>query len=33
VTEKHGKDLTDWWLDHDHDREAFQRLLDEAAVR
>lgn len=30
VTEKHGKDLTDWWLDHDHDRAAFQRLLDEA---
>jgi hypothetical protein len=30
VTPKHGKDLTDWWLDHDHDRTAFQRLLDEA---
>lgn len=30
VTEKHGKDLTDWWLDHDADREAFRRLLEEA---
>lgn len=30
VTEKHGKDLTDWWLDHDADSDAFQRLLDEA---
>jgi 5S rRNA maturation endonuclease (ribonuclease M5) len=30
VTEKHGKDLTDWWLDHDADRGAFQRLLEEA---
>lgn len=30
VTPKHGRDLTDWWLDHDADRAAFQRLLDEA---
>lgn len=30
VTDKHGRDLTDWWLDHDADRSAFQRLLDEA---
>lgn len=30
ITAKHGKDLTDWWLDHDADRGAFQRLLDEA---
>lgn len=30
VTEKEGKDLTDWWLDHDGDVNAFQRLLDEA---
>src|SRR5205085_7643501 len=30
VTKKDGKDLTDWWLEHDADRDAFQRLLDEA---
>lgn len=30
VTPKAGKDLTDWWLEHDADRAAFQRLLDEA---
>jgi hypothetical protein len=30
VTDDHGKDLTDWWLEHDADRAAFQRLLDEA---
>jgi hypothetical protein len=30
VTEKHGKDLTDWWLEHDADKHGFQRLLDEA---
>ena len=30
VTEKHGKDLTDWWLEHDADRHGFARLLDEA---
>jgi hypothetical protein len=30
ITEKHGRDLTDWWLDHDLDVNAFQRLLDEA---
>jgi P4 family phage/plasmid primase-like protien len=26
-TEKHGKDLTDWWMEHDGDREAFERLM------
>lgn len=31
VTDKHGKDLTDWWLDHDADPGAFQRLLEEAS--
>jgi hypothetical protein len=31
VLEKHGKDLTDWWLDHDSDRDAFRRLLEESA--
>lgn len=30
VKAKHGRDLTDWWLDHDADRSAFRRLLDEA---
>lgn len=30
VTPDHGKDLTDWWLEHDADRDAFQRLVDEA---
>jgi hypothetical protein len=30
ITADHGKDLTDWWLDHDADRDAFARLLDEA---
>ena len=30
ITPDHGKDLTDWWLDHDADRAAFRRLLDEA---
>jgi 5S rRNA maturation endonuclease (ribonuclease M5) len=30
VTEKHGKDLTDWWLEHDADRHGFERLLEEA---
>jgi 5S rRNA maturation endonuclease (ribonuclease M5) len=30
VTKDHGKDITDWWLEHDADRDAFQRLLDEA---
>ena len=30
ITDKHGKDLTDWWMEHDYEREAFQRLLDEA---
>lgn len=31
VEAKHGKDLTDWWLEHDGDKEAFNRLLEEAA--
>jgi 5S rRNA maturation endonuclease (ribonuclease M5) len=30
VTLKAGKDLTDWWLEHDADKHGFQRLLDEA---
>lgn len=30
VTPKHGKDLTDWWMDHDADTDAFRRLLEEA---
>ena len=30
ITPKDGKDLTDWWLEHDSDTRAFQRLLDEA---
>lgn len=30
VNDKHGKDLTDWWLDHDMDRDAFRRLLEDA---
>jgi Toprim-like/MCM P-loop domain len=30
VTTKHGKDLTDWWLEHDMDREAFRRMLEDA---
>lgn len=30
VTAKGGKDLTDWWMDHDGEREAFRRLLEEA---
>lgn len=30
VKEKGGADLTDWWLDHDADRDAFRRLLEEA---
>lgn len=30
VTEKHGKDLTDWWLEHDSDVDEFRRLLEEA---
>jgi hypothetical protein len=32
VTPDHGKDLTDWWLEHDSDSDAFQRLLDEAVL-
>jgi hypothetical protein len=30
VTDKHGKDITDWWLEHDADRHGFERLLEEA---
>lgn len=30
ITEKHGKDLTDWWLEHDSDIDEFKRLLEEA---
>lgn len=30
IAEKGGKDVTDWWIEHDGDRDAFQRLLDEA---
>lgn len=30
VTDKHGKDLTDWWLDHDADLQGFRRLLEES---
>lgn len=32
ITDKHGKDLTDWWLEHDADRDAFRRMLEEAAT-
>lgn len=32
VTAKDGKDLTDWWLDHDSDTRAFQRLMEEAGL-
>lgn len=30
ITEDHGRDITDWWMDHDFDRDGFRRLLDEA---
>lgn len=30
IVEKHGKDLTDFWMERDGDTAAFQRLLDEA---
>jgi hypothetical protein len=30
IVEKHGKDLTDWWHEHDGDTDAFQRMLDDA---
>lgn len=30
ITEKHGKDLTDYWLERDGDAEEFRRLLEEA---
>jgi hypothetical protein len=30
ITPDHGKDLTDWWLEHDQDPDAFRRLLDES---
>lgn len=30
VTEKHGKDLTDWWLEHDGETSAFRRMLDDS---
>lgn len=31
ITDKHGRDLTDWWLDHDGDDAGFRRLLEESA--
>lgn len=30
ILSKHGKDLTDWWIEHEGDRDAFRRLLEEA---
>jgi hypothetical protein len=30
ITEKHGKDLTDYWLDRDGDVDEFRRLLEES---
>lgn len=30
ITEKHGKDLTDYWLDREGDADEFRRLLQEA---
>lgn len=30
ITEKHGKDLTDYWLDREGDAEEFRRILQEA---
>ena len=30
IEEKHGKDLTDFWMERDGDVSAFQRLIDEA---
>lgn len=30
IIEKHGKDLTDWWLEHDGDTAGFRRLLEES---
>ena len=30
ITEKHGKDLTDYWLDREGDSDEFRRLLQEA---
>lgn len=32
ITDKAGKDLTDWWIEHDADREAFRRLREEAVT-
>ena len=30
VRKKNGKDLTDWWLEHEEDAAGFRRLLEEA---
>lgn len=30
LREKHGQDLTDYWMDHDGDPDEFRRLLEEA---
>lgn len=32
VTDKHGKDLTDWWLENDGDVTAFRRLLEDSQL-
>lgn len=32
IVEKDGKDLTDWWLEHDQDTNGFKRMMEEADV-
>jgi hypothetical protein len=32
ITEKGGKDLTDWWVEHDQDTNGFRRMMEEAEV-
>lgn len=32
IIEKDGKDLTDWWLEHEQDTNGFKRMLEEAEV-
>jgi hypothetical protein len=30
IVEKNGKDLTDWWLEHEQDSNGFKRIMEEA---
>jgi hypothetical protein len=32
IVEKDGKDLTDWWIEHDQDINGFRRILEEAEL-